>query len=337
MAYTAQPPKALLRKFASRNRAEAAAAQEEVALAMEAVLRKGIMSGDILDNIFEPVEIDANSTSEFPLHFLAPGTEKDFVAYTIPDVGALPSRHVEGDYVMVPTYDVGAAIDTHMKYLTGARWDVMGAMQSNVRSQITKKLNDDGWHTLIAAGVDRNIVVVDSDAQVGQFTKRAVSLGKTVMRRNGGGNSTSINRGELTDLYVSPEALEDILNWSIDQIDETTRREIFVNAGGLSSIYNVGLHVLDELGEGQEYNLYYTDTLGASMPAVTGTNAHTKVEIAVGLDLRNRDSFVMPVKGGVEVYFDDNLHRRREVGLYAWLLGVGFGSLDNRRAMLFAI
>jgi len=38
---------------------------------------------------------------------------------------------------------------------------------------------------------------------------------KTVMRRNGGGNSTSANRGQLTDLYVSPEAVEDIRNWEL--------------------------------------------------------------------------------------------------------------------------
>jgi len=31
------------------------------------------------------------------------------------------------------------------------------------------------------------------------------------------------------DIYISPEALEDIKNWGVDQIDETTRREIYVS------------------------------------------------------------------------------------------------------------
>lgn len=29
------------------------------------------------------------------------------------------------------------------------------------------------------------------------------------------------------NLYISPEALEDIRNWGVDQVDEITRREIY--------------------------------------------------------------------------------------------------------------
>jgi len=71
----------------------------------------------------------------------------------------------------------------------------------------------------LAAGVDRNILVYDADAAAGQFTKRLISLLKVVMRRNAGGNSASIKRGTLTDLYLSPEGLEDIRNWGVDQAD----------------------------------------------------------------------------------------------------------------------
>lgn len=35
--------------------------------------------------------------------------------------------------------------------------------------------------------------------------------------------------GKLTNLYVSPEALEDIRNWGVNQIDVSTRKEIFAN------------------------------------------------------------------------------------------------------------
>lgn len=31
---------------------------------------------------------------------------------------------------------------------------------------------------------------------------------------------------DLTDIYMSPEALEDIRNWGVDQIDDIMRREI---------------------------------------------------------------------------------------------------------------
>ena len=303
-------------------------AMRKIAKALELPLRQGIMSGDILDGIFEVIRLDQSATPEFPLDFLAPGTEKEFVAYSIPNHGYIPQRHVEGDYVMVPTYDIGSAIDWNLKYARDARWDVVGRAMEVLESSFVKKLNDDCWQTIITAAADRNIIVLDSDANTGQFTKRLVSLMKVIMRRNGGGNSTSNNRGMLTDLYLSPEAMEDIRNWNVDQIDEITRREIFVADGdnALSRIFGVNLHDLDELGEGQEYELFYENELGGVLPA-------GDVEIVVGLDLRRRDSFVMPVREEVSIFNDEHLHRQRRAGLYGWA-EQGCAVLDNRRVML---
>lgn len=318
----------LLRRSGSAEKTQSLEANAQFAKALELPLRQGVLNGDILDGIFEPIRLSESATPEFPLDFLAPGTEKDFVAYTIPNHGYIPERHVEGDYVMVPTYDIGASIDYLLKYARDARWDVVGRAMEVMEAQFVKKMNDDGWHTLLAAGVDRNIVVYDGDADNGQFTKRLVSLMKTVMRRNGGGNSSSNNRGMLTDLYVSPEAMEDIRNWGVDQVDEVTRREIYTAAdGSVNRIFGVNLHDLDELGDGQEYQLFYANELSGSQPSGHNT------EIVVGLDLRKRDSFVMPVRQEVQIFEDDSLHRQKRAGFYGWA-EQGFAVLDNRRVIL---
>jgi len=317
----------LLVRSGSMNREVALAANAEFAKALELPLRQGILSGDILGGIFEPIRLAQSATPEFPLDFLAPGTEKDFVAYTIPNHGYIPERHIESDYVMVPTYDIGASVDWLLKYARDARWDVVGRAMEVLEGQFVKKMNDDGWHTLLAAGVDRNIVVFDSDASSGQFTKRLVSLMKTVMRRNGGGNSASTNRGMLTDLYVSPESMEDIRNWGIDQVDEVTRREIYTAADGtLNRVFGINLHDLDELGEGQQYQLFFENVLSGSMPS-------GKAEMVVGLDMRKRDSFIMPVREEVQIFEDDTLHRQKRAGFYGWG-EQGFAVLDNRRVLL---
>ena len=149
------------------------------------------------------------------------------------------------------------------------------------------------------------------------------------MRRNGGGNSSSINRGKLTDLYVSPEAIEDIRNWGVDQVDEVTRREIYTSEDGAASmtrIFSVNLHDIDELGVGQEYQSFFTTDLGGNIE----TN---DVELVVGLDLSSNDSFVRPVREDVQVYEDENLHRQRRAGFYGWAEH-GFAVLDNRRVIL---
>ncbi len=317
----------LLVRSGSHSKEQAVSANAEFAKALEQPLRQGVLNGDVLDGIFEPIQLAQSATPEFPLDFLAPGTEKDFVAYTIPNHGYVPERHVEGDYVMVPTFDIGSSIDYLLKYARDARWDVVGRAMEVLEASFVKKMNDDGWHTLLAAGVDRNIVVFDSDAAEGQFTKRLVSLMKTVMRRNGGGNSASNNRGALTDLYVSPEAMEDIRNWGVDQVDEVTRREIYTAAdGSINRIFGVNLHDLDELGEGQEYQLYFENDL-------TGSIHTDDTELVVGLDLRKRDSFIMPIREQVQIFEDDTLHRQKRAGFYGWA-EQGFAVLDNRRVLL---
>lgn len=317
----------LLAKAGSYHAEESVAAMAEIAKALELPLRKGILDGDILGNIFEVIQLQTGSTSEFPLDFLAPGTEKDFVAYTIPNHGRLPERTVEGDYVMVPTFDIGSSIDFLLKYARDARWDIVGRASQVLQNSFVKKMNDDGWHTLLAAGVDRNIMIYDADAANGTFSKRLVSLMKLVMRRNGGGNSSSINRGMLTDLYISPEAEEDIRNFGVDEVDEVTRRDLIMTEGGLlQRIFGVNLHVLDELGDGQEYQTYFESDLAGTMPS-------GKQEIVVGLDLTNRDSFVMPVRQAPQIFEDPTLHRQRRAGMYGWA-EQGFAVLDTRRVLL---
>jgi hypothetical protein len=320
---------ALLRKSGDADINVAAAAQREFAKALELPLRKGVLVGNILGNIFETVNVEPGATTEYPLDLVSPGLEGEHVAYTNPGHGRIPERSVEGDYVTIPTYSITSSVDYLLRFAREARWDIVGRAMQVMEAGFVKKMNDDGWHTILAAGVDRNILVYDADATAGLFSKRLVSLMQTVMRRNSGGNSASVGRGRLTDLYVSPEALEDVRNWGLDQVDEVTRREIYTASEGgapITRIFGVSLHDLDELGEGQQYQEFFTNDLGG---AVQGSD----VELVVGLDQSASDSFVMPVKAQLQVFEDPTLHRQQRAGYYGWA-ELGFGVLDNRRIVL---
>jgi hypothetical protein len=320
---------ALLRKSGDADINVAQAAQREFAKALELPLRKGVLVGNILGNIFETINVEAGSTTEFPLDLISPGLEGEHVAYTNPGHGRIPERSVESDYVMIPTYNVASSVDYLLRYAREARWDVVGRAMQVMEAGFVKKMNDDGWHTLLAAGVDRNILVYDGDATDGMFSKRLVSLMQTVMRRNSGGNSASVGRGRLTDLYVSPEALEDVRNWGLDQVDEVTRREIYTaseDGAPITRIFGVNLHDIDELGEGQEYQSFFSSQLSGSLQG-------TDKELVIGLDQSSNDSFVMPVKEQLQVFEDPTLHRQQRAGYYGWA-ELGFGVLDNRRIIL---
>ena len=320
---------ALLRKSGDSDIDVALPAQREFAKALELPLRKGVLVGNILGDIFETIAVEPGSSTEFPMDLISPGTEGEHIAYTNPGHGRIPERAVESDFVMIPTYSITSSIDYLLRYAREARWDIVGRAMQVMEAGFVKKMNDDGWHTILAAGVDRNILVYDADATAGMFSKRLVSLMQTVMRRNSGGNSASLSRGRLTDLYVSPEALEDVRNWGLDQIDEVTRREIYTASEGgapITRIFGVNLHDLDELGESQEYQNFFANELSGAVEA-------SDLELVVGLDQSASDSFVMPIKQELEVFEDPILHRQQRAGFYGWA-ELGFGVLDNRRVIL---
>lgn len=319
----------MLKRSGDGNPSTAIAGQEDLALALETPLRKGILAGDIASSLFERMPLEGNVTAEYPLDLLNPGDEVEHVAYTNPGHGRIPERAVEGDYVQVPTYAIASSIDFLARYARDARWDIASRAMQVLEAGFVKKMNDDGWHTILAAGADRNILVYDADAAAGQFTKRIISIMKSVMRRNAGGNSASVGRGRLTDMFLSPEGLEDIRNWGVDIVDEVTRREIYVatDDGMVTRIFGINLNAIDELGESQEYQTYFTSSLGGSL------GPSSDVELVVGLDLMNRDSFVMPIRQEVQIYPDPALHRKQRVGFYGWA-EVGFACLDNRRVLM---
>jgi hypothetical protein len=318
----------LYKKTGDNDQNVAYAAQRQFAKALETPLRKGVLLGNILGNIFETIPVEPGASTEYPLDMISPGLEGEHVAYTNPGHGRIPERAVESDYVMITTYSITSSIDCLLRYAREARWDVAGRAAQVMEAGFVKKMNDDGWHTLLAAGVDRNILVYDGDATAGLFSKRLVSLMQTVMRRNAGGNTGSSNRGRLTDLYVSPEALEDVRNWGLDQISDIDRSRIYNTSGEgpVTNIFGVTLHDLDELGEGQEYQEFFLNGLGGAVEA-------SDLELVVGLDQGTSDSFIMPMKQALQVFEDPTLHRQQRVGYYGWA-ELGFGVLDNRRIIL---
>lgn len=303
------------------------AARQMIAKAIEETIRKGILSGDIVSDIFDKPVWEAGQVVEWPLDILAPGEEDQYIAYSAPGHGRIPERAIQGDYVRIGTYEIVNSIDWLRRLVRNANYDVVARATEVFENGFTKKMNDDGWHTLLAAVLDRDIMVFDSDAAAGQFTKKLISLTKTTMRRNGGGNSNSLNRHKLTDLYLSPEGIEDMRNWGVDQLDETSRREVHTaddNTGMLARIFSVNLHDIDELGEGQEYQNYFTSDLGGDLD--------TDKELVIGLDRTKENNFVMPIVRELEVEDDPTLRRQSRNGIFGEM-ELGVGVLDTRNVI----
>jgi hypothetical protein len=318
----------LLVKSGNNDRVAALAAQHELAVALQGQIREAFLEGDIVDGLFTQIPFNPGAEIIFPLDLIVPGSERDFSAYTIPNHGRIPERHVESDSVTVQTYDVGSSIDWLLKFARDARWDIVGRAMAILEATFVRKMNLDGWQTVIAAAVDRGEVVYDSAATAGKFTKRLISLMQLRMRRLGGGNTATLNPIQLTDVFVSPEGMEDMREWDLTVVDDVTRREIFkgTRVGGIQNIFGVDLHELLELGEDQAFQNYFLQ-LGGEL--ATGGDT----EMVLGLDMSNPDIFVNPVRQAIEVFEDETLHRQRRAGFYGWGEH-GFAVLDNRRVIV---
>lgn len=330
----------LLRAMASRDARTASAARQAFAAELISPLRQGVLDADNLGDIYAPQVIPPGATASYPLDFVRPGEEDSFTAYTLAEQGRLPERRVEASEINVPTFKIGNSIDWDIKFMKEARWDIVKRALQVFEAGFVRKINSDGWRTVLAAAADRGLTVQASGAAVltgnpnysstspwaGEFTKELVSRMHTAMTRGAGGNG---NAGRLTDLYLSLEAMENVRSWDASRIDEFTRREIFVSAEkGLAQIYGVILHAMTEFGAGQEYQDFLVNVLGISLPTNTA-------QFCVGLDLSTNDSFVMPIKEELEVYDDEALIRYQRMGIFGWMRH-GFACLDNRRVLLGA-
>lgn len=313
-------------------------AQKALAADIGPVIRKGIFDESNHEGIFEDNVLAPGATPNYKMDFVKPGDEDNYVAFTLPKQGKIPERHVEGDELWVPQFRIANSIDWDIQYMRNARWDIVSRALEVYQAGFVRKNNTDAWRTLMYAAYDRGMIVsasgsapftgntsIVSPPTEGAFVKELLSRAKTAMMRGAGGNG---NAGVLTDVYLSPEAMEDVRAWGTNQVDEFTRREIMVAASkGIAAIYGVQLHQMTEFGEGQEYQLYLT-SIGATLPASTR-------EWAVGLDLSTRDSFVHPITQELETFEDPTLYRQQRMGIYG-TMGHGWAVLDSRRALLLA-
>lgn len=330
----------LLRAMADRDQRKAEAARKAFAAELVAPLRRGIFDADNLGSIYTPQVIPYGATASYPLDFVRPGDEDSYTAYTLSEQGRLPERRVEASEINVPTFKIGNSIDWDIKFMKEARWDVVKRALAVFEAGFVRKINSDGWRTVLAAAADRGLVVEASGTAAftgsssclttapnpGEFTKELVSRLHTAMTRGAGGNG---NGGRLTDLYLSLEAMECVRAWDASRIDEFTRREIFTSADkGLAQIYGVIMHSMTEFGQDQEYDAFLETVLSLAKPG--GTE-----QFCVGLDLSADDSFVMPIKEELEVYDDEALTRFQRMGVFGWMRH-GFACLDNRRVLLGA-
>lgn len=283
-----------------------------------------IYPGDIVTDIFSINEIPGGTVAEYPVEMAG---DTDYIAVEIPDDGRLPERLVVADSTFVRTFEYGNSVTWKQSYALNGNVVAIAKAKKMFMAGFLKKMNDIGWHAVMGAAAERNLVVTDPNAPAGTFTRPLLTAMMRQMRRQAGGNAASGDKFRLTDVFVSLEAMEDILLWDTDDVNALSVFETLVEQGYATfKIHGVRIHVMDELGVGQEYQSYLADTLGVSL----GTGDQ---EFCIGLDLTKDDTFVMPISQRLQVIPMTSLIERQRMGLAGWM-NLGAAVLDARAVIL---
>jgi hypothetical protein len=144
-----------LRATASPNTQVREQAQKAFAAELQFPLRQGVFDRDNLAGIFERQLLAPGAQANYPLDFVKPGEEDNYIAFTMPKQGRVPERHVEGDELWVPTFNIANSIDWSIKYAEEARFDVIMRAIRVYEAGFVRKINSDGWRTIIGAADGR--------------------------------------------------------------------------------------------------------------------------------------------------------------------------------------
>lgn len=258
-----------------------------------AVLLPLIGTQPTVRKIFKPEVLTGDAQAKYLVSF-----DYTELATYLPKVGSAVVRHLESDELYIPTFGIEAGAAFPMDIAEQGRIDVAAEATRLLGDRVIAKEEAAGWATikqtflLLNTGVQRVYCSGSSEA-FHSFSKKAVNKMAIQM---------DLQRRQLTDIFISPQSMGDVREWSTSSIDYLTQREIFVN-GGLpgESIWNIRL------------NKVYDSNLVANTEAW-------------GFDVRTFGK--MPIRKELVTYEDPTAILRWEIGMIGREL-VGFGVTDS--------
>lgn len=329
-------------------------ARKAIAQAISVPILQLVRDASLARQLFAVEPLEPGAQASYPI-----ADDLEAPIFVLPNLGYVPQNYVEapGEEVYVPTFSVGTSMDWSLKYARDGRIDIaQRAMRTAARAMVDYE-EEAAWRLLAPAATSAfpgkgllsarpaPIVEIDSSSSAAGFlSKELINQMMVKMERN---------RRTLTDLYVSPEDMADIREWNDSQVDEQTRREIYIS-NGAGGVFGVKLHKVHQLGATGKYNINsassgfgifrvggggnFNDYNPTNENTVDASGAVTTLgETQIyGFDLTSNDSLVMPIKQELQFFDDPALHREQKQGFYGWE-EIGLAVLDTRMLVMGVI
>ena len=176
--------------------------------------------------------------------------EKDVasVAHVIGRRGAVPDRIVEGEEVLVPTFEIAVNPQIRLSEIKARRFYIVDRAQMKAKEAI-QKLEDTEILRDVNAAVRSNQTI----SQSGELTIASLNYG-----------FSTIESHDLTvaKIVMHPRQYADLRLFGRDVYDEATRRDVLMS-GLFGHLWTADIHVSHRVTEGSVYLLAPAEYVGA--------------------------------------------------------------------------
>tara|TARA_Y100000593_G_C4321294_1_gene343941 strand:+ start:7257 stop:8369 length:1113 start_codon:yes stop_codon:yes gene_type:complete len=340
----------LIKAMGSRDQAVASEASEAFAAFISPVIQKVLNQAGTSPMIYSDMAYDEDDNPSIPLDLWYDESQGFITVWSQAVGGGLPTSEVTGmKELKISTYRLDSAVSWLKRYARRARLDIVGKALERMSQEVLLKQERNAWAVILKALAEASTnslkhVIGTSTANVflPDDLSRLMTRIKRINTAWSGGTPDIMDAKGLTDLFMSPEVMEQIRGFAYNPVNTVGNqstgpvalpdgaRERVWNAAGMSEMYGVNLHELLELGSGNKYNSLFGSLVTSSGETIvgggnTGTFAAGSDELLVGFDL-SRDGFVRPVarqhdsSGTFSVLPDDQFVARAEkMGFYGFL------------------
>lgn len=339
----------LIKLMGSSNRQKAIEAQETFAAAIAPLALQVLQQANVISAVYKDIPYDEFTNPTVPLDLYFDVKEKGYIkvwSQTMP--GGLATSQVSGNGDLpVSTYSLTSAVSFLRSYARQGRLDVVAKTIERMAGEILVKQEINSVNPLLKAvaeatfdkaGVTTYHVIRTNTANqlaLDDFN-RLLTLAARINSSWVGGTPVGAPRG-LTDLIISPEALEEIRAMAYNPMyfgsktdipaTEQFRNAIY-NSAGIPTLYGIGFIVCYEMGVGQAYNTIFDNYAGSTLypgHGGSGTSAFdgSTEEVLVGVD-RSREALVSPImvsaesNGTLTVMPDDQFYASRSEKIGFW-------------------
>jgi hypothetical protein len=304
----------LFKLVASKDKAVSMEAQEALAKVIAPVIEQVLPLLASSKALYVDFPYDAESNPTLPLEMFDNDNINTVRVWAQQTAGGLATSEIKpvGEYKF-DTYRLDSAVSAAKKVAKDGQVNILAKMVERMTQEILRNQELTAWNVLMKAagealddaGAAQTMLATTADVfQLDDFNRLKTKIARLHNAWNDG-TPAVIGRKGLTDLFVSPEMMEQVRSWAYQPMNtrgvpdsaestviplpDAIRTEIYRNAG-LPSIYGIVLHELNEFGVNKAYNTLF-DTYYS---AAGGTFATSTQEVLLGVDL-SIDAFIRPI------------------------------------------